>query len=105
MIEPSEIARWERNLRTMLRKAADEDPEGFAVVDQLLRKAVAALPYAAELTRRQHGYSWADMAHGLGASRSSTHLRLALPRDEAQADGLALLSRIAELVTYDDQQA
>lgn len=100
MIEPSEIARWERNLRTMLRKAADEDPEGFAVVDQLLRKAVAALPYAATLTRAQHGYSWADMARGLGEPRSSVHARLSEPQD-APADLLELVQRIADTVTYE----
>jgi hypothetical protein len=80
MLEPNTIARYVRELRAMLRTAGDEDPEGFAAVDQLLRQAVAALPAAAELNRRQHGYSWAELGRALGISRQAAQQRLAVER-------------------------
>lgn len=76
MLEPKTIARYERELRAMLRTAGDEDPEGFAAVHQLLTQAVNALPVAAELNRAQHGYSWADLARALGVSRQAAQQKL-----------------------------
>lgn len=76
MLEPNTIARYERELRAMLRTAGDEDPEGFAAVHQLLHQAVDALPVAAELNRTQHGYSWADLGRALGISRQAAQQRL-----------------------------
>lgn len=55
----------------MLRRAGDEDPEGFAVIVRLIDAARAALPLAAGMTRRAHGYSYTDLAFGLGVTRQS----------------------------------
>lgn len=71
MLEPREIERYERELRAMLRRAGDEDPEGFAQIAQLIVQAANGLRLSAELTRAQHGYSWADLAGALGTTRQA----------------------------------
>lgn len=103
MLEPATIARYERELRAMLRTAGDEDPEGFAAVHQLLIQATNALPVAAELNRRQHGYSWADLARALGVTRQAAQQRLGTSRlgdcagTEAIAELRGRLSRMVRL--------
>ncbi len=87
MLEPKDAQRYERELRAMLRRAGDEDPEGFAQVAQLLTQAVNALPIAAQLTRVQHGYSWTELAQGLGWSRQHAQQQLGRKLD-ADAKGL-----------------
>lgn len=87
MLEPKDAQRYERELRAMLRRAGDEDPEGFAQVAQLLTQAVNALPIAAQLTRVQHGYSWTELAQGLGWSRQHAQQQLGRKLDAA-AKGL-----------------
>lgn len=103
MLEPNTIARYERELRAMLRTAGDEDPEGFAAVHQLLTQAVNALPVAAELTRRQHGYSWADLARALGVTRQAAQQRLGTDKMTGCAAGeevTELRGRLLRRVRY-----
>lgn len=109
-MEPKDIQRYERELRAMLLRAGDEDPEGFAAIHQLLNQAVGQLPAAAELTRLQHGYSWTELAHGMGVSRQALHqlvARKALPIDpEASTETrISLLrARIRQLVKCTHEQ-
>lgn len=78
MLEPSEIKRWERQLRAMLRNGADQDPEGLAAVVDLITQAYKALPVMVELHRAEHGYSWADVAGPLGVTRQAAHERFGI---------------------------
>jgi hypothetical protein len=81
MFEPNEIRRWERQLSAMLEHAAQDDPEGFAVVVRLLDKAVTdGLRNAASVLRAPAhngapGYSWQDLASALGVTRSAAAQR------------------------------
>lgn len=59
----------------MLRRAGDEDPEGFATIATLIQQACEGLPLAAELTRARHGYSWAQLAAPMGVSRQAAQQR------------------------------
>lgn len=77
MIEPDELRRWERQIATMLRHAADDDPEGFAALARLLDTAATeGLRVAAQHLREPAangtpGYSWADIARALDIPKSS----------------------------------
>lgn len=101
MLEPQDIDRYVRELRAMVRRAGDEDPEGFASIVRLLDAARAALPYAADRTRTQHGYSYADLAAGLGVTRQSAAERFT-PRSAwlNAASGDYRLDRAAVLIRY-----
>lgn len=79
MLEPTEVARWERNLQAMLFKAGSEDPEGFATVAGLIERTYLSLAFAAGLMREQHGYSWREIATAMGEPTSSVHKRMCLP--------------------------
>jgi len=97
MIEPNDVKRYERELRAMLLRAGDEDPEGFAQIAQLITEAFQGLALAANLTRAQHGYSWRELAAGMGESSSTVHARYQLapelPRD-VDADVLTELIKL-----------
>lgn len=77
MIEPAEVARWQRNLDAMLRVAGSDDPESFAAVVKLLDDARARLPAAAVNLRTVEGFSHRDLARALGVSRSAVAQRFA----------------------------
>jgi hypothetical protein len=85
MLEPDEIKRYERELRAMILRAGDEDPEGFAVIDQLLREATRSMRQAGVLTRRR-GYSWHDLARALGCTRQAAYKRLHSTFEGAESD-------------------
>lgn len=74
MLEPNDVKRYERELRAMLRRAGDEDPEGFAEIAQLLYTAVDGLE-SAVLDMRRRGYSWRQIADALGVPVSTVHRR------------------------------
>lgn len=86
MLETREVERYERELRAMLRRAGDEDPEGFAMIAQLLVQASNGLRLAAELNRAQHGYSWAELAAALGTTRQAAQQRYGRPKGSTGSD-------------------
>lgn len=102
MLEPSEIKRWERQLRAMLRAGADNDPEGLATVVELVTQAYKALPFMVELARAEYGYSWADIAAAMPITRQAAHERFAIssacfspPEGQTQAEFLGQLLALA----------
>lgn len=75
MLEDREVQRYQRELRAMLRRAGDEDPEGFASIAGLLTAACESLAPAAEMAKARHRYSWADLAGPFGVSRQAMQQR------------------------------
>lgn len=83
MLEPTEVARWERLTAAMLRHAAQDDPEAFAQVVAVLDQARAQLPTVVDQLRHadpgatpaRSGYSWADIGRALGVTRSAAQQR------------------------------
>lgn len=83
MLEPTEVARWERLTAAMLRHAAQDDPEALSQVVKVLDGAYSKLPtVVAELRApAQHnggmapGYSWSQIAAALGVSRQAAAQR------------------------------
>jgi len=86
MIEPRDIKRYQRELVAMLLRAGDEDPEGFAQIAQLLQTATQGLDLAANLTKAQHGYSWRQLAAGLGEAPATVHARYQLAPGRVDTD-------------------
>lgn len=72
MLEPKDITRYERELRAMLIRASDEDPEGFAAIVELVEAAAAALPLAAQGLKRRD-YPWREIASAMRTWTSSVH--------------------------------
>lgn len=75
MIEPATTARFQRELRAMIRAAGD-DPEAFAVVDGLLRHAFTDMNTAAHALVSQ-GFSWREIGRALEITRTAAHKRYA----------------------------
>lgn len=75
MLEPKDIDLYSRWLRAMLRRVADEDTEGMATIDRLLRQATAAIPAAVAIGKRRHGFSYAELAQGFGVSKQAATQR------------------------------
>lgn len=107
MLDERETARYERELRAMLRRAGDEDPEGFAQIALLISAACEALPLAAEMTRQTHGYSWATLARPFGVTRQAMQQRFGVsmvpppvpPYDVESAVAVELSKAIAAKVS------
>lgn len=72
MLEPSDVRRFERDLRAMSKKA--DDPDGFAQVVELAEQLHAELRRQARVLQRE-GYSASDLAAALGVSRQAAHKR------------------------------
>jgi len=94
MIEPEELRRWERQIATMLRQAATDDPETFAAVAQLLTVAATdgLVWSAAGLTSAQADgkavFSWEDIGRALGVTKQSAWRKFSHYRDGARFDVL-----------------
>jgi hypothetical protein len=71
MLEPSDLARYERELRAMLRRIGDEDPEGIAELVHLIDRAHGELDTAVAVARIRHGWSWAQLAAPTGLTRQA----------------------------------
>lgn len=84
MLEPREIERYQRELRAMLIRASDEDPEGFAAIVDLLTQSVAAIPLAVQGLKIRL-YPWRSIAAALGDWTSSTHRKYAKAWAEEEA--------------------
>lgn len=78
MFEPSEIARYERELIAMLRKAGRDDPEAFAQVVAVLETALSVTARESVRDLRAQGFSWRDLSQALGVTRQAPRLRWAL---------------------------
>lgn len=75
MLEPERITRAQRELRSLVRDAGDNDPEAFAALVGLAEwLRVEGLKEAAS-AQLAHGYSWADVAKPLGITRQSAWAR------------------------------
>jgi hypothetical protein len=82
VLEPDEIARWERMARALASKA--DDAEGLAQVLQVLEVFDAHVMAALDRLTSDDVYSYAYLAQGLGMTRQGLHQRharyRALPR-------------------------
>lgn len=76
MLEPNDVKRYQRELAAMLRRAGDEDPEGFAAIAHLLTSAVDGLGDAARNMRRR-GYSWREISNATGMPTATVHRKWA----------------------------
>lgn len=74
MIEPSELARFQREVKAMVRYAGDE-PDSLACIVHLAEQLHAGLAQGAAQCRAQ-GFSWADIGRSLGVTRQAAYQRL-----------------------------
>lgn len=74
MLEPNEAARYRREIAAMLRRAGDEDPEGFAEIAHLVYGAVDGLEKAVNDMRRR-GYTWRQISTALDLPLATVHAR------------------------------
>lgn len=66
---PAKVARTTRTIKAVTRAVEAGDftgPEDLAALSQLAQAAEDALGQAVRSLRLTHGYSWADVARGLG---------------------------------------
>lgn len=78
MIEPKTIRHFEYELSVMLKAAADQDPEGIAQVEAILRNALEnGMVEATNEARRRNGWSWAQIGRALGVTSQAAHKRFA----------------------------
>lgn len=77
MFEPKTLRHFEYELSVMLKAAGDQDPEGLAELDALLRRTLEqGIPAAAEQQRERHGFSWAHFGRALGVTAWAARKRL-----------------------------
>lgn len=74
MLEPRDVQRYERELAAMLRRAGDEDPEGFAQIAEALYNAIDGLEEAVNDMRRR-GYTWRQIGAAMGVNHQTLHKR------------------------------
>lgn len=77
MLEPRDIARYERELKAMIRRAAGEDPEGIAVIYRLLESATAAMPAAMFAACDEHDWTYRQLATACRLPLSTLYSRMA----------------------------
>jgi hypothetical protein len=89
MLETAEIERWRRMTAAMLRHAAEDDPEAFAQVVEILDDARDQLPLVAQALRAKadplgtsylHGFSWSHIGAALGVTRQAAQQRFGTVR-------------------------
>lgn len=98
MIEPKEVQRYQRELRAMLRRIADEDPEGMAVIDQLLQQAAASVPLAVAIGKARQGWAYSELGRGFGTSKQGAQQRFSPFSGAALMDADAQLELLASKV-------
>jgi hypothetical protein len=77
MFEPKTLRHFEYELSVMLKAATDQDPEGLAEIEGLLRRTLdQGIPAAAEQQRARHGFSWADFGRAFGVTAWAARKRL-----------------------------
>jgi hypothetical protein len=74
VIEPAQLARFQREVKAMVRYAGDE-PDSLACIVHLAEQLQAGLAQGASECRRQ-GFSWADIGRALGVTRQAAYQRL-----------------------------
>lgn len=84
MLEPSDLARYRRETRAMLDKAAADDLDGLAAVHAILVDAQTALPWAVHKAMRDGGFSWRELARAFALPLGTVYRRFT-PRAEAAA--------------------
>lgn len=75
MLDEKDVARYERELRAMLRRIGDEDPEGIAELVHLIDRAHGELDTAVAIARVRHGWSWQQLAQPTGLTRQAVAQR------------------------------
>lgn len=101
MIEPDTAKRYQRNLREMLRRIADEDPEGMAAIDNLLQQAAAAVPLAVAIGKARQGWAYAELGRGFGTTKQGAQQRFGPFSAAAVMDADAQLELLASKVQAD----
>lgn len=74
MIEPGQLARFQREVKAMIVYAGDE-PDSLACIAHLADQLQAGLAQGADRCRSQ-GFSWADIGRALGLTRQGAYQRL-----------------------------
>lgn len=101
MLEPKDVQRYQRELRAMLRRIADEDPEGMAVLDRLLRQAADAVPMAVAIGKARQGWAYAELGRGFGTSKQGAQQRFSPYSGASVLDADAQLEMLASQVQAD----
>ena len=102
MLEPKDIQRYQRELRAMLRRIADEDPEGMAVIDGLLQQAAAAVPLAVAIGKARQGWAYSELGRGFGTTKQGAQQRFSGQAGAAYVlDAEAQLELLASRVQAD----
>lgn len=78
MLESARKARTLRELQSLCREVAGNDPEAFAELVQIHADFGAMLATTAAELRANGEYSWADLARPLGVSRSAAQKRFGI---------------------------
>lgn len=75
MLEPSRISRAERELRSLVRDVAQDDPEALAELVRIAQWLQTEGVAQAAQEQNNRGYSWAHIGRGLGITRQTAHER------------------------------
>ena len=72
---PEYAAMVRRIVRAHGRRVADGDPEDLAELVAMREVVESAIADAVAGMRANHGYSWSDVARGLGTTRQAAQMR------------------------------
>lgn len=86
MFEPKTLRHYRYELSAMLKAASDQDPEGLAELEALLREALeVGIPAAAQEQRSRNGFSWAMFGRAFGVTAWAAQKRLGAKKAEVAA--------------------
>lgn len=75
MLEPTDLARYRRETRAMIERAAADDPDSLALVYGVLSDAMASMPIAVGRCMEDTGYSWRDIARAFAIPLTTAYRR------------------------------
>lgn len=99
MLEPKDVQLYQRWLRAMLRRIADEDPEGMEALDGLLRQTVEAVPLAVAISKARHGWAYSELGRAFGTSKQGAQQRFGPKSGVALMDAESQLELLMGSVT------
>jgi len=87
MLEPSDHARYQRELRAWCKNAAANDPDALADMMMLASWFQSIGMETIVRGLREQGYSWSQIAAPIGFTRSAAYQRWSTVSDQARATG------------------
>jgi hypothetical protein len=85
MLEPSDLARYRRETRAMIDKAAADDLDSLAAVYSILADAQASFPWAVRKAMVDNGFSWRDIARAFAMPAGTVFRRFAIKQESLSA--------------------